>query len=162
MFGAIRSCHQAVLFGGVWAKLCSAGLGVAVLRLLRDDVGMGSSRHVSHSFGPFMVSNRRWGKIVPPYFAAGLTWWPIDDIELTVEVEDQRSRITATRVVAGGVLLGPAGIILGGLARKDVTKGRMILVVAGVQKQVYEFPGRNVDKAVAFIAAVEAAQTNSS
>ncbi|PKQ20172.1 MAG: hypothetical protein CVT66_06210 [Actinobacteria bacterium HGW-Actinobacteria-6] len=113
---------------------------------------------VTHTFGPFMVSNRKWGKIVPPYFSIGVKTWPVDQAQLDVEVEDQHSRITATRVLAGGLLLGPAGMILGALARKDVTKGRLVLTVDGRVVQRFEFPGRDVGKAEAFIDALAQAK----
>jgi hypothetical protein len=113
---------------------------------------------ITHTFGPFMVSNRKWGKIVPPYFSIAIKTWPVDQAALDVELEDQHSRITATRVLAGGLLLGPAGMILGALARKDVTKGRMTLTVDGRVVQRYEFPGRDVAKAEAFVQALADAQ----
>lgn len=109
---------------------------------------------VTHTFGPCMVSNRKWGKIVQPYFSIGVKTWPVDQAQLDVEVEDQHSRITATRVLAGGLLLGPAGMILGALARKDVTRGRMVLTVDGQVVQRYEFAGRDVGKAEAFVQAL--------
>lgn len=119
---------------------------------------MSKPQVVTHQFGPFMVSNRKWGRMVDPYFSIGVKTWPVAHADLNVELEDQHSRITATRVLAGGLLLGPAGMILGALARKDVTRGRMVLTVDGKHVQTYSFAGRDVAKAEAFIDALAQAK----
>jgi len=115
-------------------------------------------RPVSHLFGPFMVANRKFGKMVPTYFSIGYKTFPVAEAALDVELGDRQERMTATRILAGGLLLGPAGMILGGLATKDVTKGRMTLTVNGEEIQAYEFPGRDIHKAVAFVQALADAQ----
>lgn len=113
--------------------------------------------HVAHQFGPFMVSNRRFGKIVAPYFSIGFKTYPVSAAQLDVQLDTPTARMTATRILAGGALLGPAGMILGGLARKDITKGHLTLTIDGRQVQTYEFPARDLDKAVAFIEALATA-----
>ncbi|MGC4106058.1 MAG: DUF2510 domain-containing protein [Thermomicrobiales bacterium] len=114
------------------------------------------------TFGPFAITNYRLGKQIPLSFMMGLKLWPVADAQLDVEVGDQRDRMTATRILAGGVLLGPAGMILGGLARKDVTRGKMTLTVNGEKVQTYEFKGHDVDRAVEFVEALAEAQASQS
>lgn len=105
-------------------------------------------------FGPFMVGDAKFGKKVAPYVSIGFKQFPVDQCDIEVELLDRRDRMTATRVVAGGVLLGPVGMILGGMAKKDVTKGRMILRVNGDRVQVYEFKAADLDKAEQFVEAL--------
>lgn len=106
-----------------------------------------------------MVSNRKFGKIVQPYFSTGFKTYPVADADLTVELGNPATRMTATRILAGGVLAGPVGLLLGGMARKDVTKGRMTLIINGETVQSYEFAGRDLDKAQRFVEALAAAQS---
>lgn len=113
-----------------------------------------TSKFVSRQFGPFMISNRRWGKHVDPYFAIGFKSWPVTAADLTVEVGPTQDRMTATRILTGGALLGPAGMILGGLARKDITRGRITLTVNGQTVQAYEFPANQLDRALDFVQAL--------
>lgn len=102
-------------------------------------------------FGPFMVSNRKWGKTVPLFFSIGVKTFPVADAELSVAVGSPQSRMTATRILAGGVLLGPVGMILGGMARKDVSQGSMTLTVNGETVQTYPFPARELERAMEFV-----------
>lgn len=111
-------------------------------------------RPIVHMFGPFMVSNRKFGKLVAPYFSIGFKTWPVAQADLTVEVGPDQTRMTATRILAGGILLGPAGMILGGLARKDITRGRLTLTINGHNVQTYEFKAADLDKATTFVQAL--------
>lgn len=115
-------------------------------------------RPVSHQFGPFMVANRKFGKMVPPYFSTGFKQYPVADADLTIELDDKTSRMTATRILAGGILAGGVGAIIGALARKDITKGRLILEVNGDHVQTYEFPAKDLPKASKFVEALAQAQ----
>lgn len=112
---------------------------------------------MSHMFGPFMVANRKFGKMVEPYFSIGYKTFPVADADLDVELGD-KERMVATRILVGGALLGPAGMLLGTLATEHVTVGRMTLTVGGQHIQTYEFPGHKVDKAIAFVEALAQAQ----
>jgi|GEM_PF-6493564 len=54
--------------------------------------------------------------------------YPVRGARATVEsAASAKSRMTATRVVGGAVVLGPLGAILGGMAKKD--KSKIFLVV---------------------------------
>ncbi len=107
-------------------------------------------------FNAYAVSDQKWGKSVSPVVRCGLKEWPVESVTAHVEVGSDKSRMTATRVLAGGVLLGPAGAILGGLARKDVTKGHLTLNLDG-EKSVVEFHGHDLEKALAFVQALDEA-----
>lgn len=120
---------------------------------------MSKPRVVTHQFGPFMISNRKWGKIVDPYITMNFKTYPVAEADIEVQVGRDRSRMTATRVLGGGVLLGPVGMILGGMARKDVTQGVMTIRV-GDAIQRHEFSGRDIDKAEAFVQALSDAQAD--
>lgn len=111
-------------------------------------------RRIFHQFGPYAVSNYRLGKAIPVSLTSGFRVWPLSEVQLDVAVGDKTDRMTATRIIGGGILLGPVGMILGGMARKDITKGRMILSINGERIETYEFRGRDIDKAIAFVEAV--------
>lgn len=108
------------------------------------------------AFNAYAVTDQKWGKKIPPVVRRGVKEWPVAQVTATVTVGSDRSRMTATRVLAGGVLLGPAGLILGGLARKDVTSGRLELDLAG-ERVVVDFRGGEVEKALAFAEALDSA-----
>lgn len=119
---------------------------------------MTKPRLIHRQLGPFMVSNRKFGKVVDPYFSTGFKQYPVTSATLDVEVDDKTNRMTATRIAAGGVLAGPVGMLIGALARKDITRGRLVLHVDGQHVQTYEFKAKDLPKVTAFIQAVADAQ----
>jgi hypothetical protein len=84
---------------------------------------------------------------------------PVDRAAVSFEGGGKTKRITATRVVTGGVLLGPLGAAAGAALRKDKA-GAWIFVCdtrTGHVEQVPVMP-KEVGQAIAFVASVESAQ----
>lgn len=84
---------------------------------------------------------------------------PVEHAAVSFEGGGKTKRITATRVVTGGVLLGPLGAAAGAALRKDKA-GAWIFVCdtrTGHVEQVPVMP-KEVGQAIAFVASVESAQ----
>lgn len=76
--------------------------------------------------------------------------WPIAECAAVVDQgANISSRMTATRVVGGAVLLGPLGAILGGLAKKDRSKVFLAIDVPG-DAILIEVKGKHEGKARKF------------
>lgn len=75
------------------------------------------------------------------------------ETELEIQSGPSHSRMTATRVLGGGALLGPVGLLLGGMARKDLTYFALVLSAPGVFYKV-EFSRGEWRQAQEFVEAV--------
>lgn len=74
----------------------------------------------------------------------GRKTWPVSECEVVIDTgANVSSRVTATRVAAGALLAGPAGALIGSIAKKDrsavymtiITPDDMILeTVSGLDK----------------------------
>lgn len=84
---------------------------------------------------------------------------PVADITIEVESGPDVRHMTATRVIAGGVLLGPVGLLLGGMAKKDATHNSMVITF---EEGVVRIPFNNKEWAAAqrFIESVSKLQSN--
>lgn len=81
--------------------------------------------------------------------------------EATAEVvtaDAARSRVTATRVVTGAVLFGPAGAVIGGLAKKNV--GQIFILITTEDGRILSGAGKAKDagKAAALAARINMAR----
>lgn len=77
-----------------------------------------------------------------------------DLTEAKVEFEtgaNAGSRITATRVVTGGVLFGPIGAIAGGLLRKNINKVYVVITFADGSNGLIEAPAKKETEARKFV-----------
>lgn len=81
-----------------------------------------------------------FGKKIPPVVKYGLKSWPVTDVTATLEVGETRQETSAGRVVGGAILLGPLGAVAGAVAKKDTTRGRLVLDVAG-ERHALTFKG---------------------
>lgn len=61
------------------------------------------------------------------------------------------SRITATRVVTGGVLFGPLGAVAGGLLRKNISKVYVVITFADGSSGLIEAPAKKETEARKFV-----------
>lgn len=88
-----------------------------------------------------------------------LTKVPVDSVAVSFEGGGRTKRMTATRVIAGGALLGPLGAAAGAALRKDKA-GAWIFICDGRSGHVEQVPvmPKEVGKAMKFVAQVEAAQ----
>ena len=66
------------------------------------------------------------------------------------------SRVTATRVVAGAVLLGPLGAVLGGIAKKDRNKLYVIVECADGTVLSTDLPAKDETKVREFVNKINA------
>ena len=66
----------------------------------------------------------------------------------------QRQRMTATRIGAGALLAGPVGAIIGGMAKKDLSKSWVIITTPAGTERV-EFKGKDSPKAHEFVMRLE-------
>ena len=64
------------------------------------------------------------------------------------------SRITATRVVAGAVLFGPVGALIGGMAKKDRNKLYITVTYSNGDAGVIEAKAKDEAKARQFVQAI--------
>lgn len=130
------------------------GLGMSLRRhlLCGTLVGMAVPVVEDHRFdcafgGAVLVG--RWIR-----FGGGV--YPVVGAQAAAEQGDSRSRMTATRVVGGAVLLGPVGAVLGGMARK----GRSRCYVAVVTRRgsfTLSDSVRRFDQALRFASSVNGA-----
>lgn len=86
----------------------------------------------------------------------GFSSHPVAGAQAEAEAGGKQSRMTATRIVAGTVLLGPVGTLLGGMARKDRSKC-YVAVVTQTGSFVLTAPLRAYDQALRFASNVNAA-----
>lgn len=116
------------------------------------------------TFKTLILSNRRGFKVTPwritvpkavvekrPTF--GNYVFDVADADLSIESGPDTSRMTVTRILGGGALLGPVGILLGGLARKDTTWFALAIRTPEVDFRV-EFDRGEWRAAREFVAAV--------
>lgn len=75
----------------------------------------------------------------------------------TFELGADRKQVTLTRIAAGGILLGPAGLIVGGLLRKDKSKVYVIVELADGRTAILEAPAKQERAAREFAAKINAA-----
>ena len=87
----------------------------------------------------------------------GLRSWPVAGAEAEFESGAEKKRMTVTRVVGGGMLLGPAGALLGGLARKNRSKVYVAVALADGTTFLIESSIRDEKQAREFTAKVTAA-----
>lgn len=66
-----------------------------------------------------------WSVVVADGFKRHIA--PVDTITVDIETGPASNRMTVTRVVAGGLLLGPVGMILGGMAKKDTSYNNLVI-----------------------------------
>lgn len=86
----------------------------------------------------------------------GFKSWPVAECHAELVLGGQRQRVTVTRVGAGALLFGPAGAVIGALAKKDATKNWLIVATpAGVEK--IEVSPKQVGDAQAFASNLEQA-----
>ncbi|OZC80538.1 hypothetical protein CH274_15320 [Rhodococcus sp. 06-418-5] len=84
--------------------------------------------------------------------------YPVADATATYEPGSTiASRVTATRVVAGGLLLGPLGAVIGGMAKKDMSRMYVAVTLRDGRVITYAAPARKEEKIREFIASVNAA-----
>lgn len=78
---------------------------------------------------------------------------PIEDVEFELQVHGEaEERITATRVVAGSLLLGPVGTVAGVLAKKKSHAGTLILRAPGRPAYRHTLNNRKeIEKAARFM-----------
>ena len=84
--------------------------------------------------------------------------WPLGG--MTAELEpgvDVGARTTATRVVAGAVIAGPVGAIVGGLFRKDRNKVYVVVTLADGSQILIDGPAKDERGARDFTAKLNAA-----
>lgn len=82
-----------------------------------------------------------FGKKLDPVVKYGLKSWPVADVTATLELGEAQQETSAGRVVGGALLLGPLGAVAGAVAKKDTTRGRLLLVVSG-ERHSLQFTGQ--------------------
>lgn len=91
-------------------------------------------------FKTAILSNRRGFKKIPWQITVpkaqienrpvlGHYVFPVEEVDLSIEFGPDTDRMTVTRILAGGMLFGSAGLILGGMARKDTTHFALVFEV---------------------------------
>ncbi len=81
------------------------------------------------------------GKRIPPVVKYSMKSWPVEKVNATLHIGNQRDEATVGRVLTGALLLGTAGAVAGAVARKDTTPGRLVLDADGKQYTI-EFKGK--------------------
>jgi len=79
---------------------------------------------------------------------------PIAGAVAEFESGADNKRITGTRVIAGGILFGPAGAVVGGALRKNKTKCYVTITFADGQNVIIEAPIKDENKARQFVSKV--------
>lgn len=84
---------------------------------------------------------------------------PVTDVTMDIEQGPDASRMTATRIIAGGALLGPVGAILGGMAKKQYAFNNLVVYV---EDEVIRIPFKTSEygEAIKFIEDVARIQAN--
>ncbi len=100
-------------------------------------------------------------KIDGPHFWVAGRSYPINTVtaELELGASTQSQRMTATRIVAGGMIAGPAGMLIGGAAKKRTDTSRIYLTVRTPdgRVEVRDAPTKDERKGRDFMARLEMA-----
>lgn len=103
------------------------------------------------------------GKLVDPYFMVLSLKTnirvPVAEVSLDIEQGPDASRMTATRVITGGVLLGPVGMILGGMAKKGYAHNNLVVTTNDEVVRI-PFKASEYGAAIKFIEDVARIQAN--
>lgn len=84
--------------------------------------------------------------------------YPIEGAKATMETGAQAaSRMTATRVAAGAIVLGPLGALLGGMAKKDMSKLFVVIELGDGRTVTAEVKAKHEAKVRRFVTAVNEA-----
>lgn len=83
---------------------------------------------------------------------------PAEDVTASLETGPSAGRTTMTRVLTGGLLAGGAGLLLGGLAKKDASYNALVISTSDGLEARIVFPGKDYDKAMRFIGYLREAQ----
>lgn len=82
---------------------------------------------------------------------------PVAGASAVFESGADKRRMTATRVVTGGVVFGPAGAVVGGLLKKNKSKCYVTVTLATGDVVIVEAPAKGEAEARRFAAKVNAA-----
>lgn len=85
---------------------------------------------------------------------------PVSGAEATFDSGADKSRPTLTRIGAGAILAGPAGAIVGGLFKKDISKAYVTVVFADGDSVIIEGPSKDEVKLRQFAADVNRLAAN--
>ena len=115
------------------------------------------------TFKSASVNVVRNGELVDPYFTVinlrTVIDVPLAEVTLDIEQGPDASRMTATRVITGGVLLGPVGMLLGGMAKKGYAHNNLVVTTNGEVARI-PFKAKEYVKAIRFIEHVARVQAN--
>lgn len=87
----------------------------------------------------------------------GLQSWPIAGARAQCDTGASDRRMTATRIGAGAVVLGPLGAILGGMAKKDTTRIYILIEMADGVGVSFDAPVKEEKKARDFVRNINSA-----
>lgn len=82
---------------------------------------------------------------------------PVAGATAEIEAGDDKSKTSLARIAAGGLLLGPIGLIVGGMVKKDVSQVYVIVHLADGRAPVARFKKSEIGKARKFADRVNAA-----
>lgn len=85
---------------------------------------------------------------------------PVAGASAEFESGSDRSRPTLTRIGAGALIAGPAGAIVGGLFKKDTSKGYVTVIFADGDTVIVEGPSKDEGKMRQFAADVNRIAAN--
>lgn len=115
------------------------------------------------TFKSASVNVVRNGELVDPYFTVinlrTVIDVPLAEVTLDIEQGPDASRMTATRVITGGVLLGPVGMLLGGMAKKGYAHNNLVVTTNDEVARI-PFKAKEYGKAIRFIEHVARVQAN--